>query len=34
MEKYPDHNVIILGHSLGGSIAIRAADLALNKAWR
>lgn len=32
--KYPDHNVIIVGHSLGGAVAIRATELALEKAWR
>lgn len=34
VEKYPDHNIIVIGHSLGGSVGIRATDLALNKAWR
>lgn len=34
VDKYPDHNIIMVGHSLGGSVAIRAADLGLHKAWR
>ena len=30
MQKYPDKNVIIVGHSLGGSIACRIVDTLTN----
>jgi alpha-beta hydrolase superfamily lysophospholipase len=23
VEKYPDHNVVMVGHSLGGAVTIR-----------
>jgi protein phosphatase methylesterase 1 len=34
VDKYPDHNIIMVGHSLGGGVAIRTTQLALEKAWR
>ena len=30
MKKFPDKNVIIIGHSLGGSIATRITDTLTN----
>ena len=30
MQKYPDKNVIIIGHSLGGSIACQIVDTLTN----
>ena len=34
VDKYPDHNIVMLGHSLGGSICVRATELALHKAYK
>jgi alpha-beta hydrolase superfamily lysophospholipase len=31
MQKYPDKNVVLVGHSLGGSICARVTDLLTNK---
>ena len=31
MLKYPDKNVVLVGHSLGGSICARVTDLLTNK---
>lgn len=31
MHKYSDKNVILVGHSLGGSVCARVADVLTNK---
>jgi surfactin synthase thioesterase subunit len=31
MDKYSDKNVIIVGHSMGGSVACRITDILTNK---
>lgn len=30
MNKYPDKNVVLIGHSLGGSICARVTDILTN----
>ena len=31
MHKFPDKNVVLVGHSMGGSVCTRVADLLTNK---
>lgn len=31
MLKYPDKNIVLVGHSLGGSVCARVTDLLTNK---
>lgn len=31
MKIYPDKNIILVGHSLGGSVCTRVADVLTNK---
>lgn len=33
LKRYPDPNFVIVGHSLGGSIACRLTDAASHEAW-
>ncbi len=31
MDKYNDKNIVIIGHSMGGSVACRVTDILTNK---
>lgn len=30
MAKYPDKNVVLIGHSMGGSVSVRVTDILTN----
>lgn len=34
VEKYPDHNIVMVGHSLGGSVCVRVTDQALQRSYK
>lgn len=31
MQKYPEKNIVLIGHSLGGSVCARVTDILTNK---
>lgn len=33
LQRFPEQNFVLVGHSLGGSIACRLTDLATNEPW-